>query len=501
MATIVAVVIVAALVLVGVGLYANKIKPWHQPIVKVNGQVFDMDYFVRMLRLYGAKENPSQIAQVAQTVIIYIENNELVRQKAQEYDIDIDDITDEEIIEELKSIFGEDYNEPLETFLEERDVSRSDLEKLVIVPMILNEKLIEAIGDNEFGGQYLHARVEAVLVGTEEEALEINGKWNGDFNHIIKDYSPTLYHPQGGYWLVRVLEETEVDSEQQLHIEAMLLATREKAEELKAEIEGGGDFTELAKEHSLDSSAEEGGEMGWLKPDTIEAKFSPDVLELEFNVLSEPISQYYPDEAIEWLPEGIESSSVFEEFVFADGSESSGVSGPIRDVNSTTKGGYWLIMVYEPEEEEEHEEEGLYIKAILLDSNGGIDTVKSELDGGGDFAEIAMEYSLSSSSRNNGGDMGWLSLDSVKSVFGEDNLDYIQSLVLNTLSEPIYNKDTLKQSGYWVIQVLDKEERDLIENHQDLYIQEYYSAWVEEQNVDDYVLDDNDKIEWALEHL
>ncbi|MFC1925258.1 peptidylprolyl isomerase [Chloroflexota bacterium] len=510
-AIFVAVVIIAAATLIGVGHYINNIKPWHQTVVKVNDQVFDMDYFVRVLRLYGAdqyKNDPNQISQIFSYAVSSIQSNELIRQKSEEYGIDIDDITDDEIMDELKILLQfdpdneseDDFVQRLNDMIDDMGVSRSDVEKFSIVPTILQAKLMEAIGDSKFSDPYKHARIKAFLVGTEEEALEATGKWS-DFNQIVKDYSPTIYYPRGGYWLVRFKEETEVEGETQLHIEAMLLATKAKADELKVLIEAGGDFAQIAKDNSLDSSADQNGDMGLMSIDSIELKFGDlDTIQaLTPNNLSDPISQYYPDDPIEWLPEGIETSSVFEEYVFTDGSEGSDISDPLRDPNSTTKGGYWLVMVLDKRGEGEEEE--LHIQGILLDSNGGVNTVKSKLGEGESFTVVAGDYSLHTASKGNGGDMDWLSLDSIKSLFGEDNLEDIQALGLNTLSETIYYKDISKPTGYWLIEVLEKEERLLSENHQGSYINDYYRAWAEEQTVEEYVINVYDKWEWALDHL
>ena len=38
--------------IVGYVHYVNLNKPWREPIVEVNGEVYDMDYFVKVLRLY-----------------------------------------------------------------------------------------------------------------------------------------------------------------------------------------------------------------------------------------------------------------------------------------------------------------------------------------------------------------------------------------------------------------------------------------------------------------
>jgi len=521
LAVLVVIAILAAIGVLIAGYCVTKYKPWHQAIVKVNDQIFDMGYFVKMLRV-DENVNPyasyytSYPSYYASYMVQTIQRNELVRQKAEELGIVV---SYEEIEAKFQSLFGfdpestdddDEFNQQLKDFLGERDISRSDLEEWVVIPTILQEKVQEAMGDEAYpeGSLYDHVRVKAVLVGTNEEALEVIGKWDGDFNQIVKDYSPTRYYPEGGYWLVMVYEpeDAEEQDEEGLYIKAILVATEEKAEEVAAEYDGNN-FADLAEDYSLDSSSEDGGDMGWLSLDDIESQFGEDNLDaiqdLEVNTLSEPISNDY----IEWLPADIESSA-FDDYAFDNESGGSGVSDPIPDTTYTTTGGYWLVMVYEPEDAEEQEEEGLYIKAILLDSEETANELKDDISTGGDFATIAEDYSLDSSSED-GGDMGWLSLDDIESQFGEDNLATIQALELDTLSDPLEDEDVSKQSGYWVIEVLSREDKTLIEEHRDTYISVYYSDWLsaeiengkEEGRIEDYILDDNDKISWAFAHI
>jgi hypothetical protein len=90
----------------------------------------------------------------------------------------------------------------------------------------------------------------------------------------------------------------------------------------------------------------------------------------------------------------------------------------------------------------------------------------------------------------------------VESRFGADILE----LPLNTLSEPIY-EDVSKQSGYWLIKVLARENRTLSKEHRDLLSSEAFKDWrgeeekkaEEEGRIKSYL--DNDKILWALAHI
>ena len=415
---VIVVVIVAVVGLISYGYYATRIKPWHQPIVKVNEKVYDMGYFVKMLRLqqlfgYSWGQNLSQDIEFTSYIVDGIRDNELMRQAAEEFAITI---TDDEIEEEFRSQAGYDpenetldeLNQRVEEVLKDAGLSLADFKQLTIEPALLRSELEEAIGNEEYpeDEEYEHVQVRAVLLGTEEEAEEIKGKWDEGIDQLVEDYSPNYY---------------------------------------------------------------------------------------------------YPKDSVEWIPRDIESSA-FEDYVFNEGSVDSGVSEPIRDTTYSTTGGYWLVMVLE--KDGEGEEETIHIQGILLDSEEEAEEIAGEFNGE-NFAELAEEYSLHSSSKGNGGDMDWLSLDDIESQFGEDNLDVIQALALETLSDPVYYEDISKQSGYWVIEVLEKGDRELIEDHRNIFTSQAFSEWLdgernsEENEIVNYLDDEKgyERILWAIEHV
>lgn len=61
----------------------------------------------------------------------------------------------------------------------------------------------------------------------------------------------------------------------------ILLETQGAAVEVIAELEGGADFVELAKEKSTGPTGPAGGDLGWFPPDRMVAEFSQAVLALE----------------------------------------------------------------------------------------------------------------------------------------------------------------------------------------------------------------------------
>ena len=495
--------IIILLVIVGVvagGIvvaYGHYIKPWHQPIVRVNDRVFDMNYFVKMLRLWGAGQDPYQDVGLAQSVVEVIQYHELMRQAARNFEIEV---SEDEIEEKVKSYLGFDpnnesekeFNQRVEEALKEAGLSRADFEEMFVEPMVLEGKLREHIGYQKYpqDGTPQHVQVRALLLRTKEEAWEARERW-------------------AGYWLIRIIGERGEGDEKEMHVEGILLDSEEKAEEVANKFDGQN-FTQLAEKYSLHTaSRENGGDMGWLSLDDVESRFGADALELAINDLSEPVpiqlveeyspSRYYPQDSEEWLPQDIESS-VFDDFIFGEGSEDIGISEPILDTTYWTNGGYWLIKILDKRGEGEEE---MHLQGILLDSKEKADFLfRSFPLIQENFAQLAKEYSLHSASRENGGDMGWLSLDDVESRFGQDVLE----LPLNTLSEPIY-EEISKQSGYWLIEVLDKDMRALSEEHRNLLGSEAFNDWREEEErkaeeegrIESYL--DYEKIFWALEHI
>ncbi len=61
----------------------------------------------------------------------------------------------------------------------------------------------------------------------------------------------------------------------------ILVEDEAKAKELITELDGGADFSELAKKHSTGPSGKSGGELGWFSPKQMVAPFSEAVAKLE----------------------------------------------------------------------------------------------------------------------------------------------------------------------------------------------------------------------------
>lgn len=197
--------VVSSVSVVGYGYYDTNVKPWHEPILKVNGTVFDMRYFVNMMRLSGATSS-----EYAQYVVSGMEESELMRQGLEDqFGVDIGAVTSDEAVEAfLRPIFvsngkisdnaTEDeyqqvYRDWVADWTETYGISEKDLIDLGIKPSLISEELQKQIGDAQYPAtdNYEHAQVQALLVTGSDNATLMRTRWeNGEaFDTLAEDES------------------------------------------------------------------------------------------------------------------------------------------------------------------------------------------------------------------------------------------------------------------------------------------------------------------------
>ena len=73
----------------------------------------------------------------------------------------------------------------------------------------------------------------------------------------------------------------------------ILVDTEEKCLELKAEIEGGADFADVARQHSSCPSGRQGGELGTFGPGQMVKEFDEVVFSGELNTVLGPVQTQF----------------------------------------------------------------------------------------------------------------------------------------------------------------------------------------------------------------
>ena len=98
-----------------------------------------------------------------------------------------------------------------------------------------------------------------------------------------------------------------------------------------------------------------------------------------------------------------------------------------------------------------------YILAMLLESESQAGEVRLRLESDEDFAELAGELSLESLSKEENGDLGWRPEGVLPLMLGTSVFDeYVFNSDVGVLSQPLYDGEVIKDTGYWIIKVLDR---------------------------------------------
>jgi parvulin-like peptidyl-prolyl isomerase len=106
--------------------------------------------------------------------------------------------------------------------------------------------------------------------------------------------------------------------------------------------------------------------------------------------------------------------------------------------------------------------EQVQAQAMFLESDEAANKIIDKLKAGDDFAALAKEYSLEAMTKEKSGDLGWLPKGFAYAVLGNlgDSLlkDIPFGLEPGVVSEPIYDGSVTKGIGYWLVEVIEKDD-------------------------------------------
>src|ERR1700733_1702899 len=85
----------------------------------------------------------------------------------------------------------------------------------------------------------------------------------------------------------------QITGEQEDQTRHILVETEDKAKEIKAQLDKGADFAELAKKESKDPGASDGGDLGFFTKDQMVPEFSAVAFALEPGKISDPVKSQF----------------------------------------------------------------------------------------------------------------------------------------------------------------------------------------------------------------
>jgi parvulin-like peptidyl-prolyl isomerase len=96
--------------------------------------------------------------------------------------------------------------------------------------------------------------------------------------------------------------------------------------------------------------------------------------------------------------------------------------------------------------------EQAHVQVMLVESEEVADEVITKIEAGGNFTALAEEFSCNSSIE---GDLGWLPEELMPNTL---IANAAFNLTPGNISQPIYDKTAIKNIGYWLIEVTDKQD-------------------------------------------
>jgi parvulin-like peptidyl-prolyl isomerase len=101
------------------------------------------------------------------------------------------------------------------------------------------------------------------------------------------------------------------------------------------------------------------------------------------------------------------------------------------------------------------------VQALCTETEDDAQEIINKLNAGEEFETLAETSSVEPTTKDNKGDLGWLPkgyMGAAWSALADSRLETIAfSLEPGTLSKPVYDPDVIKNGGYWIIEVIEKE--------------------------------------------
>jgi parvulin-like peptidyl-prolyl isomerase len=335
------VIVIVALVIAG-GWFAGEYMPLHAVILQVYDTKFNNSFFIDTMVVYGSMQTGIDLTQVASNILQQIKDNEIIKRAAAELGITV---SDEEAIAYLSGTGLQIDDALIElsrgALLAQRvkdeyfspQVASSDVQLLVKAMMVESDEVAQLVRAQILNGANFTELVKQYAVDTA--SIDIDGDYGWHPISLFKDslYSTIPYdyiagegikagdiseglsdntsYKKLGYWLIKLNERID---ETTANVSAILLVNEEQASEVRARLLAGEDLGPIADNLSqYNPSLAQHGELGLvLASDTV--------------------------------------STVFNGYVFNSETPLGEWSEPLKDDETYTRGGFWVVWVEDKED-------------------------------------------------------------------------------------------------------------------------------------------------------
>jgi parvulin-like peptidyl-prolyl isomerase len=347
-------IIIAVITVVVVGLYMGEIRPYQQTALKVYDREFSARYLMDATKYYALKyygeyytpelfiQNLSDLVSQVPSIVIQTElerraaaelgitvSNDEVKESLKENELPVNDASiDLDRVHLLRQKLLDEYFEPalpstapqvnimamlLESEQQANDITE-ELEAGTEFTTLAEEYSLQTYTKSEKGELGWHVR--EVLEVYLQSTVPVDYAFGAEAGTLSPPIFDEEFNKSVGYWVVEILDKP---AEDQAHLQAILVGSLQEAEDVIQRLNDGEEFGEIAQEVSQDEeSRDSGGDLGLVTKG--------------------------------------DRTTAFDEAVFNSDSEVGEILPPIRDEQTTTNGGYWLVDVVDKAEDRPLEE-------------------------------------------------------------------------------------------------------------------------------------------------
>jgi parvulin-like peptidyl-prolyl isomerase len=288
-----AVFLAAIFTFLGYAVWHEQFRPLHEPVAKINDTTYDMDYFIKLLKLYSKGQDATQTSTTAENLIDIMHYNQAVIAAAPELGISVSSDELNNALQTLEFPNDKVHRDSLEATLVANKLLQDHFDKEIpatIEQVDTQAMFVESTDVADKVKERLVAGDNFTALATEYSLESITKDNGGNLGWLPKGYTDILLgslgnseikdipftlkagelsepifdgtvHKSLGYWVVQVTEKDPIKGS---HARGILVGSRHDAEVIRDKIIAGDDFASLVKNYSQDTnSAPFNGDLGW----------------------------------------------------------------------------------------------------------------------------------------------------------------------------------------------------------------------------------------------